>query len=351
MEVALRRARLPLALLACAALAGGGCDGGTATPPPGDDNGGGGGGGGNPDLATSFTPPDFSGITGPVPISGAVGPTGGTVTRLFFGFLGDARPSQCNEHRDYPSAILDSIFGRLSTANVQFALDLGDHMFVCQGGAQSEADAQMGLYMASAQKLGGGKTTFLTMGNHDCVSMNNPGYCGVSGFTTPNFKAFMNAMASENLGSLPYYSFDVWTIAGLARFIVIADNAWGPVQSAWLSATLADADANARYIFIARHHPLDNTDMPAFATISAMIRNVKHRTMTIEGHTHEFEVDARNDGSGRTIIIGNGGAPLATGFKWYGYGTVEQLDSGNLTVTLYDQASGNKMAAFTLTPQ
>src|SRR5690349_20824810 len=50
--------------------------------------------GGMPDLATS-------------PITGSVGPTGGTVSRLFFGFSGDARPSQCNEHNDYPTAILD----------------------------------------------------------------------------------------------------------------------------------------------------------------------------------------------------------------------------------------------------
>lgn len=283
------------------------------------------------------------------PLRGAVGPKGGSVSRLFFGLLGDARPSQCNEHLDYPVAITQSIFSRLDQAGVQFAVDLGDHMFVCQNGSLAEATTQMGLFMQSARRLG--KTTFLTLGNHDCVSMNNPSYCGNNGFSTPNYQAFLSALRGEGIADVPWYSFDVDTEGGLARFVVIADNAWSPAQQSWLTATLADADARCRYIFLFRHHPIDNTDWPAFATISQIIRGVKHRTLTVTGHLHEFKIDTRNDPTARTVVVGNGGAPLAQGFGWFGYGTVEQLASGNIAIRLYDQASGNQMSAYQLTPQ
>src|SRR5204863_7110644 len=50
-------------------------------------------------------PPDLAGMRPAdmalAPINGSVGPKGGKVNRLFFGLVGDARPSQCNEMFDY----------------------------------------------------------------------------------------------------------------------------------------------------------------------------------------------------------------------------------------------------------
>src|SRR5258708_7812983 len=65
---------------------------------------------------------------GPRPLGGMVGPTGGTVDRLYFGFSGDTRPSNADDTPNYPTATINNIFQRLADADVQFALDLGDHM-------------------------------------------------------------------------------------------------------------------------------------------------------------------------------------------------------------------------------
>ena len=49
--------------------------------------------------------PDLAGVPNPVggiPVGGPVGPTGGTVDRLFFGFTGDTRPDDCGGA--YPTA-------------------------------------------------------------------------------------------------------------------------------------------------------------------------------------------------------------------------------------------------------
>jgi hypothetical protein len=281
----------------------------------------------------------------PAPITGSVGPTGGTVSRLLFGVSGDARPSMCNETTDYPSSVLASIYSRMAAAGVEFVVDTGDHQFVCQNGTQAMATTQMNLYVAATKMLGS-KTTFLTLGNHDCVSMTNPNYCGVGGFETVNFKAFLSALSG--ISAQPYYSFDVHTGPDMARFVIIADNAWSQTQDTWLNQTLSAAQ-NYKYLFVFRHHPLDNTDMPDFQRITQIIKMYRH-TMVFTGHTHEIRLDTWNDPSGRTVIVGNGGAPLATGFTWYGFALVEELANGNLSVKFVDESSGNAMGAFTVGP-
>jgi hypothetical protein len=309
----------------------------------------GGTGGGSHDLAMRH-PGDLAGQPPAdlalVPITGSVGTSGGQVSRLFFGVSGDARPTMCNETYDYPTGVLNSIYQQMAAANVQFAVDTGDHMFVCQNGAQSDADNQMNLYVSATQLLGA-KPTFLTLGNHDCVSMTNPSYCSINGFTTVNFTSFMNALSS--ISQLPYYSFDVTTSFGLARFVIIADNAWSSDQDTWLNQTLSDAQQNAKYIFVFRHHPLDNTDMPDFQHITQIIQMYRH-TAVIVGHTHEMRLDHWNDPSGRTFIVGNAGAPLATNFTWNGYMLVEQLNDTGFSLRFYDASSGNQMNAYMVAP-
>jgi hypothetical protein len=89
--------------------------------------------------------------------------------------------------------------------------------------------------------------------------------------------------------------------------------------------------------------------MPDFQTITQIIKSYRH-TMVITGHTHELKLDTWNDPSGRTLVIGNGGAPLAIGFTWYGYALVEQLATGNVQVRFYDESTGNQMGAVTVGP-
>src|SRR5262249_14618355 len=84
-----------------------------------------------PDLAVPSAPPDLS-PSGPgsKPLGGSVTVSGGTVDRLFFGFTGDTRPSNMDDTAHYPTSTITQIFSRMVQADVQFALDLGDHMYI-----------------------------------------------------------------------------------------------------------------------------------------------------------------------------------------------------------------------------
>jgi hypothetical protein len=217
-------------------------------------------------------------------------------------------------------------------------------MYICSSDYTTATD-QMQLYMQATQLLGN-KPTFLTMGNHECTETT---ICTV-GSSDGRFMAFMDALSGANISNQPYYSVDVTTNAGLARFVVVADNAWDSTQSSWLQSTLADADARAKYTFIMRHHPMDNVDLTAFQDIATMIRAHKY-TILFTGHTHEYKLDLGNDPLGHTIVVGIGGAPFNGSGTYYGYGTVEQRVDDNLAVRIFDQATGNQTAAFTVSPQ
>jgi hypothetical protein len=269
-----------------------------------------------------------------------VGPTGGAVDRLFFAIHGDTRPPDCDQTTLYPTAIIQNIFQRERALGVQFAVDLGDHMYVCNNDA-AEAATQMGYYTAAAQTLG--KVTFMTMGNHECAG---GGIC-LSGSTDANSTTFAKALAP--ISPLPYYSVDIATEGGKATFVFVADNAWSATQQQWLEATLARADGEARYTIVARHHPVDNTQLQNPAGLQ-IIRAHKY-SLLLTGHSHTYSHDTWQDPSGRTLRLGTGGAPLAQGSPFYGFGTVTQGPDGALTVAVYDQATGNIQDSFAVPPQ
>jgi 3',5'-cyclic AMP phosphodiesterase CpdA len=135
----------------------------------------------------------------------------------------------------------------------------------------------------------------------------------------------------------PYYSFDVATSGGLARFVVIADDAWNAAQKAWLQATLAEADTKAAYTIIARHHPTTGS-RTGNAEILAAIDAHKY-SLILTAHTHSYARGA--DHGGRAPIIGLGGAPGSTP---PGFATVLQRTDGQLEFTLRD-AVGNPVGA------
>jgi len=298
---------------------------------------------GHPDMSVDDTPPaDLAGVPNPVggiPVGGPVGPTGGTVDRLFFGFTGDTRPDDCGTA--YPTAIIDNIFTQMKNAGVQFAVDQGDHMFNC-GNDFSGARDQMNAYVNAAGLLG--KTVFMTMGNHECTGSSSM-LCSTNPYNTnPNYTAFMDAL--KPVSPTPYYRFDITTGSGLAVFLIIADDAWNATQQSWLTTQLADADAHAKYTFVSKHHPDGNTDHAEFQQIYDLVRAHKY-TLFLTGHSHLYK---RQSGDPRAVVMGIGGAPLA-GSSFNGYGTVVQGTDDRIYVTVYDQATGNVRDKFDVAPQ
>jgi hypothetical protein len=284
-----------------------------------------------------------AGDMGGIPVGGAIGPTGGTVDRLFFGFTGDTRPDQCGG--TYPQTIINSIFSGMKSKGVEFALDQGDHMFNCgySNAAFTTAADQMQNYIDAATLLG--KTVFMTMGNHECSGSAST-LCSSTGSlgSNPNYTAFMNAM--KPISTKPYYRFDVTTSSGLAVFLVVADDAWDSTQQSWLTQQLTDADAHAKYTFVSKHHPDGNTDHPEFQQIYDLVTAHKY-TLFLTGHSHLFK---RQYNDPRAMVIGCGGAPLAGG-NFFGYGTALQGTDDRIYVTIYDQSTGNAVDQFNVGPQ
>jgi hypothetical protein len=260
--------------------------------------------------------------------NGPVGPMGGTVNLLHFGIAGDTRPPSCEDTAGYPKTIIDNIATEFKTMSAQFALDLGDHMYVCNDDLQTATD-QMNIYMAAVQKFG--STWFMTEGNHECWK----GPC-LAGSQNANYVAFMNALAP--ISKSPYYTFDVQTSLGLATFVVVADNSWDNIQSAWLDQVLSTADQKATYTIIARHHPEDDSSVVTNSEIMTLIR--KHKfALFLTGHSHLYKhmtTDAHRD-----LVLGCSGAPLIAGGSFNGFAIIDQLMNGELQVTVHDLSNVN----------
>jgi hypothetical protein len=276
---------------------------------------------GAPDAGLAAAPgtPD----PGEVP-AGVVGFDGGSVDRLWFATTGDTRPGNCDETDQYPRAAIAQIASSMKALRVQFAVDLGDHMYVCNR-SDAEARQQMSFYMSAIES--GPFTWWMTMGNHECGATKAPYSCFVNGPHDANFAAFLGALGRPQ----PYYFADVATARGKARFVSIADDAWDDSQAAWLSATLAEADSFA-YTFVVRHHPVQGSrtgNQQILDTIAA------HRySMILTAHNHDYEHDGKSFG-GRSAVVGLGGA----GGR-FGFGTVLQSADGSLTFVRRD-ANGN----------
>ncbi len=295
-----------------------------------------------------------SGTTGPTSTGGTsggtsgtsgngngVGAQGGSVTLLHFAVSGDTRPPSCEDTAGYPTAIINAIGDAEKVAGAQFAIDLGDHMYVCNNDA-SAAQAQMNLFLQDIQGYHG--TWFMTEGNHECMGSGYSGSCPI-GSSNVNYNAFLSALAP--ISSSPYYSFDVQTSLGLARFVVVADNSWDSTEQQWLDQVLSDADANAKYTFVAKHHPVGDTSVAVNTDIIAQIRTHKF-ALLLTGHTHKYAHSTADNG--RDVIIGNAGAPLVSAGTFSGYAIVDQKSDGSLTFTMYDVATGAAQDSWSVGP-
>jgi hypothetical protein len=279
-----------------------------------------------------------------VPKGGTVSLAGGTVDRLFFGYTGDTRPSATST--SYPSqlqSVINNIYTQMGTRGVEFALDGGDHM---EASTSTEASTQMGNYITAIGKLG--KPVFMTMGNHECSKSFTTDCGGGEVNTDTKGAAFMSALKSTIGATEPYYRFDVNTNSGKAVFIVIADDAWDSTQSTWLDAQLTDADTNAKYTFVSKHHPDGNTDQAVFQTIYNTVTSHKY-TLFMTGHSHEYKQQWTDS---RAVVMGLGGAPFDNPKQmWWGYFTAMQCSDDNIYVTVYDESTGNIQDSWSVSPQ
>ncbi|MBS2027427.1 MAG: metallophosphoesterase [Deltaproteobacteria bacterium] len=259
---------------------------------------------------------------------------------LKFGVSGDTRPPACNDTANYPTAIINAIGDAEKAAGAQFALDLGDHMFVCNN-HQATADAQMNKFMQGVAHFGG--TWFMTEGNHECMGAGS-GFCPL-GSTNVNYQAFLNALAP--IASKPYYKRNIHTRLGLATFVFIADNSWDSAQETWLENTLTTADSNATYTIICKHHPQGDTSIASNQTIMQVIRRHKF-SLLLTGHVHEYAHQSAD--SGRDLVMGLGGAPFSGGANYHGYAIVDQKANGKLRVSVYDVHTGTLHDQWTVDP-
>ncbi len=273
---------------------------------------------------------------GPVP-PGNVGFGGGTADRLYFAVTGDTRPGACDATDQYPTAAITQIAASMKALKVQFALDLGDHMFVCNNSV-AEAQQQMGFYTTAI--AGGPSTWWMSMGNHECGSAYAGSGCA-TGTPDANFDVFMAALKRPK----PWYSTEVQTSAGLARFVFVADDAWSDEQAKWLEATLSDADQNARYTIVSRHHPVSGSRTGSAVIIKAI---VGHKfTLLLTAHEHAYAHDPKLYG-GRTAIVGIGGGPSSAP---PGFGTIMQNTDGSMTFVLRDLTGNPAGTPWTVQPQ
>jgi hypothetical protein len=294
-----------------------GC-GGSIDGRAGDGGNGGGGGGGSAGAAGQGGGGGSGGGA-----SGSVGPSGGRVNLLHFGTTGDTRPPACEDTANYPTQVITSIATQLKAANTQFALDLGDHMYVCNNDLAT-ATAQMNLFMTAVAQYAG--TWFMTQGNHECYG----GQC-FAGSTNANYVAFMSALAP--IAQSPYYTFNVDTSLGLATFVIVADNSWDQSQASWLDQTLSTADQKATYTIVARHHPSGDSSVSTNGESMTIIRNHKF-ALFLTGHSHLYKHPTTDNG--RSIVLGTGGAPLIAGGAFWGYALIDQQTNGQLQVTVFD---------------
>ena len=272
--------------------------------------------------------------------SGSTGVTlqGGTVNRLHFLITGDTRPPQCGATSNYPTAIIRGIADAATSHHAQFAVDMGDHMFVCDG-STSAANAQMTKYTNAIARFA--NPWFMTEGNHECMGTgSNSGHC-TSTSQNANYLAYMNALNRTH----PYYKVNIHTSQGLATFVFVADNSWSTAQETWLKSTLTTADANAKYTIVVKHHPSGNTSVAANATITNIINQHKY-TLLLTGHIHHY-----SHPHPREIVLGTGGAHLTTTSDYFGYAIVDQKANGNLGVKVYDLNTGAAMDSWSVTPQ
>lgn len=275
---------------------------------------------------------------GGAPIEGTVGPAGGSVSRLYFAVVGDTRPVAIDDVADYPSAVLSKIYTTMDAVvpRPSFAVSTGDYQYTSRSG--NAGPPQVGLYLAARAAYRG--VLFPAMGNHECTGLtsSNCGAGNTDGITGA-YRAYLTKLLAPIGQSVPYYEVDVdskdgsWT----SKLVFIAPNAWSSDQATWFDHAMS---RRTTYTFVVRHEGSNATAAPG-VTPSEQILAAHPYTLAICGHTHTYDHP-----KGREVIVGNGGAPLVSSTKGYGFAVLSQQADGSIAVDMIDYASGRADAAF-----
>jgi hypothetical protein len=282
--------------------------------------------------------PDAGVVDAGPPPTGSVTASGGTVSRLFFAVVGDTRPANPNDTAHYPSDVIGRIYTDLQALSPrpQFAISTGDYCFA--DAWTTEAAAQLRLYAAARALYSG--PAFPALGNHECTGRTTSN-CGAGALdgVTANYTEFMSQMLAPIGQSKPYYVIRIDATDGswTSKLVVTAPNAWSTAQETWFRTTMA---VPTTYSFVIRHEPGATLDIPALPAIDAILATVPY-TLIIVGHSHLYS----HHTSAKEVVMGLGGAP-ATGPLDYGYLTVTQDASGDLTVAEFDYLTGARNASF-----
>jgi hypothetical protein len=310
-------------------------DGGTITPSPDAGPGG----------CTS----------GPVPTctvtSNVSATSGGTASTLYFAVIGDTRPADDNDTTAYPTSIITKIYSdiqNISPSSPPFVIGTGDYQFDDPGSGNQAT--QLGYYNTARGGYSG--VFWPVMGNHECDGYTasncasgcpSGDTCG-GGSNTENFLVWQSLFLTPIGVTDPWYSRTITATDGswTAHFIFVALNYWNTTQQSWLQTQLA---TSATYTFVIHHEGSTAGSPTALATVESMEKG--HETLSIVGHSHEWQYNS----SVPEVIIGNGGAPLATSNQTYGYTIFNRQPNGNIMVTAYDYSTNTAVSGEQFTVQ
>jgi glycine/D-amino acid oxidase-like deaminating enzyme len=158
---------------------------------------------------------------------------------------------------------------------------------------------------------------------------------------TTNYEQYMTRMVTPLGFQAPWFDayFQAADGTWTAKLVVVAANAWNADQAAWLDRALS---VPSTYTFVVRHESNDADTAPGVMPSAAII--AKHPlTLLLVGHTHTYE----HRPAEREVIIGNGGAPLTSGFG-YGYAIVARRDDGAIELDAYDYMTNARMDAWSV---
>jgi hypothetical protein len=263
-------------------------------------------------------------------VTGHLGPSGGTLSRLLFAVVGDTRPAVVDDTGGYPTDVITAIYSgiRALQPSPPMVVSTGDYLFATlpRRGGDSQANPQLDIYMQARAAYPG--VLFPALGNHECTGATNSN-CGpgAADGVTANYSAFLEKMLAPIGKTEPYYAVEVagpgatWT----AKFVVVAANAWSAAQGTWLESTLSKTST---YTFVVRHEPASATSAPG-VTPSEQVMARHPYTLAIVGHSHTY---AHERETPRQVIVGNGGAPLSG--KEYGFAVFSQRADGDIVVDM-----------------
>lgn len=261
---------------------------------------------------------------------------------LAFAIVGDTRPPFKNGTSLYPTAIVSKIWKAVEaeSPHPEFTVTTGDYQFSSANGAT--AAAQLDLYLDAAKGYTG--KVFYALGNHECTgaTASNCG-AGAADGLTQTYQIFLQKMLAPLGQKKPYYALNfadkkaTWT----AKFLFVAANAWSAEQAAWLESQLQQPTT---YTLVVRHESSFAPEAPGVTPSQQLLQKYPY-TLILAGHTHTVSYSAAQ----RQVIVGNGGAPLATAVN-YGYAIIRQRPDMALEFNAYDYQTHAVLLHFAVKP-